>query len=134
RRAAILVGESLYARIPVVLSYNVAERVDRADSGLRLKQSQTVLRHDQRDRPVRGDELLHQSHCVGCSRRARYSHHNRRSAAHLSNRSVNTNPRNTMLMTPFIVKNAASRREKSLALTSECSYKRRSPATTTPAK
>src|SRR5450759_5207122 len=116
-----------------MLSNKVAERVDRVDSGFGLEQSHSVLRHDQRYRPVRSDQLLQQSHRVRRARSAGYSHHDRWSTVHLSSRSANTNPRNTMLMTPFIVKNAASSREKSFGLTSECSYSSSSPATTTPA-
>ena len=36
-------------------------------------------------------------------------------------RATSANARNTMLITPFIVKNAASRRERSFSRTSECS-------------
>ena len=39
-----------------------------------------------------------------------------------------------MLITPFMVKNAASSREKSSTLTSECSYNSSTAATSTPTK
>src|SRR5215210_7750493 len=66
-----------------------------------------------------GNELLNEAHGIRRARSSGYPNHNRRCRRHLSIRSANTKPRKTMLMTPFIVKNAASSRVKSSGFTSE---------------
>ena len=79
------------------------------------------------------DERLEQTHGVRSARRAGDGDDDRARRHPLApssaysppvrwmSRSVSTQTKNAMLMTPFIVKNAASSREKSSAFTSECS-------------
>src|SRR5205085_10338307 len=97
-------------------------------------QAHPILRDDQRYTAMRGSQRLQQSHGVWRTRRASDPNDDRWRSVHLKSLSVNTNPRKTMLITPFMVKNAASRREKSSALTSECSYNSNSAATSAPTK
>ena len=90
-----------------------AECIDRTDPDFGLEQPHPELRDDQRDRPMRRGQLLQKPHRVRRPRCARDSNDDWRRAAHRNMRSVKTKPRKTMLITPFIVKNAALRREKS---------------------
>src|SRR5262245_42141092 len=55
-------------------------------------------------------------------------------ADHVTRTSRATNAKNTTLITPFIVKNAASRRRRSPGRTRECSYRSTPAVATTPSQ
>ena len=66
-------------------------------------------------------ELFEKAHRIRRAGRTGDSEDDRRFGFHFSSRSVRTKPKNTMLITPFIVKNAASSLLKSSSFTRECS-------------
>ena len=87
------------------------------------EQPPAVRAHDERHRTARRDELLEQPHGVRRARRAGDRHDDRQRPLHRkSTRPASTKPKKVRLITPFIVKKAASSRERSPGRTSECSY------------
>ena len=113
----------------------VAQRLDRCRCRSPSQQPQSVARHDELHRSLRRDERLEQPHGVRRARRAGDRDDDRPVASSQPHAMQRVRApiacdeplgrarrrRTTMLITPFIVKNAASSCEKSSGFTSECS-------------
>ncbi len=148
RRAAVRVVERRDARIPGRRADRATQFGLRCDAGLGVQQTVAVRRYDERHRTPCRRQQLEQAHRVRRTGRTRNGHDQRRhcpppatglsagsrrrprAAARcarthrtqpLAIRSAKTNPKNTTLMMPFIVKNAASSRDRSPRLINECS-------------
>ena len=96
-----------------------------AHASLGFQEPPSVRGYDQPHRMLRQHELLEQPNRVRRARCPGDREHERRmlrhGVAHWTRRSARTNAKNVMLMIPFMVKNAASRRDRSPSRTSECS-------------
>src|SRR3990172_4089696 len=137
RSAAVGVVVGRDERVERLRADGRAKALHVLDIRLRAEQPEPVRRDDQRHAPLGPDELLEQPDSVRRARCARERHHDRRvrraRGAHASSRSARTKAKSTMLITPFIVKKAASSFDWSSALTSECSYARSASTAATPA-
>src|SRR5688500_4719700 len=124
----------------------VPQRVHRIDVHLGAEQTQPVRGHDEPHLTLGSEQLLQQADGVRRARRARdrhddreivrKSHHGIRmpNAGLRMRRSISTKKKKVMLIMPFIVKNAASRRSSLPGATRECSYTRSPAASATPAQ
>ena len=122
--APIVVGKECHRR-PVAAGGR-AKPVERVDAALVPQQAHAVARRDQPDRHLLARQDVEQAHPVRRTRGAGQREHDRvaRHARLSRSRSSSANANTVTDMTPFIVKNAASSRDRSPGRTSRCSYSR----------
>src|SRR5262249_37777783 len=131
-RATIAVVEGRDVAIPRCVADVRSNSLHRAQVHLGAHETEPVRRDDQLYWTCSRRQCAEQSYGVRCARRAGDGDDDRalghpaprieiNHGVRWSKRSVRTQTKNAMLITPFIMKKAASRREKSSARTSECS-------------